>query len=116
MTTRVSVVEEIMSANDRLAAAVRAQLAASKVFALNVMASPGAGKTSLITRTVEALRDEWRIGAVDGDIATTIDADRVAALRPCRADQHRRRLSPGRGNAPERIATDTTGDPRSAHH
>jgi hydrogenase nickel incorporation protein HypB len=44
------------------------------------MASPGAGKTSLITRTVEALRDELRIGAVDGDIATTIDADRVAAL------------------------------------
>jgi hydrogenase nickel incorporation protein HypB len=69
-----------MSANDRLAADVRAQLTASKVFALNVMASPGAGKTSLITRTVEALRDELRIGAVDGDIATTIDADRVAAL------------------------------------
>jgi hydrogenase nickel incorporation protein HypB len=80
MTTRVSVVEDIMSANDRLAADVRAQLAASKVFALNVMASPGAGKTSLITRMVEALRDELRIGAVDGDIATTIDADRVAAL------------------------------------
>jgi hydrogenase nickel incorporation protein HypB len=69
-----------MSANDRLAADVRAQLAASQVFALNMMASPGAGKTSLITRTVEALRDELRIGAVDGDIATTIDADRVAAL------------------------------------
>ena len=80
MSTRVSVVEDIMSANDRLAADVRAQLAASQVFALNVMASPGAGKTSLITRTVEALRDELRIGAVDGDIATTIDADRVAAL------------------------------------
>ena len=80
MTTRVSVVEDIMSANDRLAADVRAQLAASKVFALNVMASPGAGKTSLITRTVKALQDELCIGAVDGDIATTIDADRVAAL------------------------------------
>jgi hydrogenase nickel incorporation protein HypB len=80
MSTRVSVVEDIMSANDRLAADVRAQLAASQVFALNVMASPGAGKTSLITRTVEALRHEFRIGAVDGDIATTIDADRVAAL------------------------------------
>lgn len=80
MTPRVSVIEEIMSANDRLAADVRAQLAASEVFALNVMASPGAGKTSLISRTVEALRDELRIGAVDGDIATTIDADRIAAL------------------------------------
>jgi hydrogenase nickel incorporation protein HypB len=44
------------------------------------MASPGAGKTSLITHTVKALRDEFRIGAVDGDLASTIDADRMAAL------------------------------------
>jgi hydrogenase nickel incorporation protein HypB len=44
------------------------------------MASPGAGKTSLIRRTVEALRDDFSIGAVDGDIATSLDADRIAAL------------------------------------
>jgi hydrogenase nickel incorporation protein HypB len=80
MTVQVSVVEEIMSANDRLAADVRARLDEAGVFALNMMASPGAGKTSLITRTVGALKDELRIGAVDGDIATTIDADRIAAL------------------------------------
>ena len=77
---KVPVVEQIMSANDQLAAANRARLDEAGVFALNVMASPGAGKTSLITRTVEALRDDLRIGAVDGDIATTIDADRIAAL------------------------------------
>ena len=77
---KVPVVEQIMSANDQLAAANRARLDEAGVFALNVMASPGAGKTSLITRTVEALRGELRIGAVDGDIATTIDADRIAAL------------------------------------
>ena len=80
MTTRISVVEEILSANDQLAAANRARLDAARVLAVNVMASPGAGKTSLIARTVEALREELRIGAVDGDIATTIDADRIAAL------------------------------------
>ncbi len=80
MAVQLSIVEEIMSANDRLAADVRARLDEAGVFALNVMASPGAGKTSLITRTVEALKDELRIGAVDGDIATTIDADRIAAL------------------------------------
>jgi len=80
MTVRVSVVEQILSANDQLADANRARLDAVGVFALNVMASPGAGKTSLIMRTVEALRGEFRIGAVDGDIATTIDADRIAAL------------------------------------
>ena len=80
MTVRVSVVEQIMSANDQLAAANRARLDEAGVFAVNVMASPGAGKTSLITRTGEALRDEFRMGAVDGDIATTLDADRIAAL------------------------------------
>jgi len=80
MSRRVSVVEEILSANDQLAAANREQLDAAQVFAINVMASPGAGKTSLIMRTVEALKEEFCIGAVDGDIATTIDADRIAAL------------------------------------
>ena len=80
MTVQVSVVEQIMSANDQLAAANRARLDEAEVFAINIMASPGAGKTSLITRTVEALRGEYRIGAVDGDIATTLDADRIAAL------------------------------------
>jgi len=80
MSTRVPVVEQIMSANDQLAAANRARLDRAGVFGLNVMASPGAGKTSLITRTVEALREQLRIGAVDGDIATTLDADRIAAF------------------------------------
>jgi hydrogenase nickel incorporation protein HypB len=69
-----------MSANDTLAAANRAQLDTAGVLAINLMASPGAGKTSLITQTVGALRHSFRIGAVDGDLATTIDADRVAAL------------------------------------
>jgi len=80
MTKRVSVVEDILSANDQLAAANRAGLDAAGVFAVNLMASPGAGKTSLITCTVEGLRDRFRIGAVDGDLASTLDADRVAAL------------------------------------
>jgi hydrogenase nickel incorporation protein HypB len=76
----VSVVENILSANDRLAASNRERLDAARVFAINLMASPGAGKTSLIMRTVEALRDEFSIGAVDGDIATTLDADRIAEM------------------------------------
>ncbi len=80
MAKRVPVVEQIMNANDQLAVANRARLDAAGVFGVNLMASPGAGKTSLITRTVEALKDDFRIGAVDGDIATTLDADRIAAL------------------------------------
>jgi hydrogenase nickel incorporation protein HypB len=61
-----------------LAASNRERLDAAGVFAINLMASPGAGKTSLIIRTVDALRDHLSIGAVDGDIATTLDADRIA--------------------------------------
>jgi hydrogenase nickel incorporation protein HypB len=80
MTIRVSVVEDILSANDQLAQANRQRLDAAGVFALNLMASPGAGKTSLIERTIGGLRGEFRIGGVDGDLATSIDADRVAAL------------------------------------
>lgn len=79
MSKRVSVVENILSANDRLAASNRDLLDGAGVFSINLMASPGAGKTSLITRTVEALRDDLAIGAVDGDVATTLDADRIAA-------------------------------------
>ena len=80
MSTRVPVVEQIMSSNEQLAASNRARLDREGDFGLNVKASPGAGKTSLITRTVEALREQLRIGAVDGDIATTLDADRIAAF------------------------------------
>jgi len=80
MTVRVPVVEQILSANDQLAAANRARLDAAGVFSVNLMASPGAGKTSLIMCTIESLREEFRIGAMDGDIATTLDADRITAL------------------------------------
>lgn len=76
----VPVVERVLSANDRLAEQNRDRLDASAVFALNVMASPGAGKTSLILRTIEALAGQLRIGVVEGDTApVTIDAERVAA-------------------------------------
>lgn len=79
MTDRIQVVENIMNANDRLAAENRARLDAAGIFGVNFMASPGAGKTSLIEKTVPALMGEYKIAVVDGDIATTIDADRAAA-------------------------------------
>jgi hydrogenase nickel incorporation protein HypB len=74
----VPVVEEIMSANDQLANANRKILDAHGVFGLNIMSSPGSGKTSTIVSTQERLKDRLRLGMVDGDIATTIDADRAA--------------------------------------
>jgi hydrogenase nickel incorporation protein HypB len=76
---RLPVVERIMSANDRLAAENRAQLAAAGVFSINLMASPGAGKTSLIERTVHSLAGQLRLGMINGDLATSLDADRAAA-------------------------------------
>ena len=57
----------------------QALLRQHRILTLNLMASPGAGKTSLILRTIEALRPRWRIGVVEGDIASSVDADRVAA-------------------------------------
>ena len=68
-----------MDANERLALENRVQLDRAGVFAFNFMASPGAGKTSLIELTIKALSDKIRIAVVDGDIATSIDADRAAA-------------------------------------
>jgi hydrogenase nickel incorporation protein HypB len=76
---RIQVVENILSANDRLAAENRRCLDQAGVFALNVMASPGAGKTSLIERTVRSLAGRLRLAVVDGDLATSLDADRAAA-------------------------------------
>ena len=79
MAERVAVVENILGANERLAQSNRARLDQAGVYALNFMASPGAGKTSLIERTVQALAGEMRLAVVDGDIATSLDADRAAA-------------------------------------
>jgi hydrogenase nickel incorporation protein HypB len=77
-SSRVLVVEKILSANDRVAETNRRLLDERGIFAINIMASPGAGKTSLILQTIEALRDRWRIGVVEGDTApVTIDADKV---------------------------------------
>ena len=68
------VMEKIMTANDRIALENRTLLDQNGVVAVNVMASPGAGKTSLIERTLEALGGRFRVAAVDGDVATSIDA------------------------------------------
>lgn len=77
--TRIPVVEKILSANDRLANENRALLDAAGVFTINLMASPGAGKTSLVEQTVMRLGKHMQLGVIDGDIATSLDAERAAA-------------------------------------
>ena len=79
MTIRIPVVEQITKANDLLARTNRKRLEQNGIFGLNVMASPGAGKTSLIERTVPALQGTLRVGVIEGDAASTIDAERAAA-------------------------------------
>ncbi len=83
-TIRVPVVERLLNANDQLAAQNRRTLDQAQVYAINLMASPGAGKTSLILSTIGELTSSLRIGVVEGDTApVTIDADKViAAGRP----------------------------------
>ena len=78
-TTQVPVVQGILSANDEIALQNQALLRQHRILTVNLMASPGAGKTSLILRSIEALRTRLRIGVVEGDIASSVDADRVAA-------------------------------------
>ena len=79
MTQRIQVVENILNANDRLAEENFARIEAARVFSINIIASPGAGKTSLIEKTLPLLKGKLRVAAIDGDIATSIDADRAAA-------------------------------------
>jgi hydrogenase nickel incorporation protein HypB len=78
MTKKISVVEKIHSANDQLALENKQQLDQADLFSLNIMASPGAGKTSLIEQTLPLLKTDYKIAAIDGDVATSIDADRAA--------------------------------------
>ncbi|MCP5096919.1 MAG: hydrogenase nickel incorporation protein HypB [Chloroflexi bacterium] len=76
--TTVTVIEDIMNANDRLALNNRAVLDKEKILGINVMASPGSGKTSFILRTIEALLSNTTIGVIEGDTAAvTIDADKI---------------------------------------
>jgi hydrogenase nickel incorporation protein HypB len=76
----IEIREEILSDNRHLAEEIRRELTRKGVFMLNLMASPGGGKTSLILETIRRLGDAFRIAVIEGDIDSTIDAEKVAAL------------------------------------
>jgi len=75
---KVPVLQNILSANDQIAARNQALLVQHRVLAVNVMSSPGAGKTTLILETVRRLKGRVKIGVIEADIASTIDADKIA--------------------------------------
>ena len=77
---KIQIVENILNANDQIAAENRQLLRQHGIFAINVMASPGAGKTSLILKTIQALSPTIRMAVIEGDTApVTIDAEKVQA-------------------------------------
>ena len=76
----IEIKEEILSDNQHLAEEIRQGLLRENVFMLNLMASPGGGKTSLILETIRRLRDEFRIAIIEGDIDSVVDAEKVAAI------------------------------------
>lgn len=79
MTQRIPIVENILSANDQMAQKNREMFAEAGVYAINIMASPGAGKTTFIIKTLDVLEGRLRMGVIEGDIAMSIDAEKAAA-------------------------------------
>jgi hydrogenase nickel incorporation protein HypB len=78
MTLKVPVVRDILEANERLAEDNRRIFRQAGLLVINLMSGPGAGKTSLLERTIEALQDEIRIGVIEGDIQSSYDAERIS--------------------------------------
>ncbi len=71
--------QPILAKNDNLAADLRKRFAEHHVFVLDILASPGSGKTSTILATIDALRDEFNIAVIEGDIASNVDAEKIKA-------------------------------------
>lgn len=75
----IEVKEEILSDNNKTAGEIRERLRAAKTMLLNLMSSPGSGKTSFILQTIEGLRGSLRLGVIEADIDSMVDAEKVAA-------------------------------------
>jgi len=73
----IKVLKDILSVNEQIAARNRQLLDRNNVFAVNIMASPGAGKTSLILETVRRLKGKTKIGVIEGDISSSLDAEAI---------------------------------------
>ena len=70
--------QSVFADNDRQAQLLRQELKEKKLFLLNLMSSPGSGKTTTLMRTIEALRDTLRIGVMEADIDSDVDARRIS--------------------------------------
>ena len=75
----ITVVKNILEANEVIAAQNRALFEERGIYVLNLMGSPGAGKTTLLEQTIEQLKNKLKIGVIEGDVETSRDAERIAA-------------------------------------
>ena len=76
----IKVLHQVMDWNEDVSEEVKGTLAEHHICMVNVMGSPGAGKTSMITTLIGKLRDTFRVGVIEGDIAGQVDAERIASL------------------------------------
>jgi len=76
----IKVIQSIMKENDRVAEENRQWFDKNRVFTFNIMSSPGSGKTTILEKTVARLKDRFKIGVIEGDIYTSVDADRLRPL------------------------------------
>lgn len=74
---KIEVVQKVLEANETIANRNQQLLDKHKVFVVNIMSAPGAGKTSLVLQTLRKLRDKLDIGVIEGDVASTVDAEKV---------------------------------------
>ena len=75
---KISVIKNILEVNDRIAQENRAIFDEKGLMVINLMSSPGAGKTCLLEKTINALKDDLRIGVIEGDVQSSQDAERIA--------------------------------------
>ncbi len=76
----ITIGEEVFGANEAKAAENKALLDEHRIFTVNVLSSPGAGKTSTISTAIDSLKGRFRIGVIEGDVASAVDAEKIAAL------------------------------------
>ncbi len=79
MPKHIDINEAILKKNDAIAGELRQRFADNHVYVLDILASPGSGKTSTILATIDALRDEFNIAVIEGDIASNVDAEKIKA-------------------------------------
>lgn len=77
--SEIKVVTNILQANDDLTAVNRKKLDEKKIYVINLMSSPGSGKTSILEKIISKLKDEIKIAVIEGDLYTTMDAERIEA-------------------------------------